>query len=136
MQLPRFQLECSYTLRDALKTLQVTNVFEGGAEINNLGEGGTKLDQVTPPPQRLCAEETSPTAEPRLTFDLLVFVVQVYQTSVLNVDETSAAAGGGATGFSSLPPRLTINRPFVFVVYHEATSSVLSMGRLVDPTRK
>lgn len=47
VQLPRFKMDCSYMLRDALQNLKITNVFEAGAEINNLGVSGVKLDQVT-----------------------------------------------------------------------------------------
>lgn len=47
VQLPRFKMDCSYKLRDALQNLQITNVFVPGAEINNLGVSGVKLDQVT-----------------------------------------------------------------------------------------
>ena len=53
----------------------------------------------------------------------------------MTVDESSdsADAGGGANAFSTPPPRLTVNRPFVFVVYHQATRSVLFMGRVRNP---
>lgn len=54
---------------------------------------------------------------------------------LLNVDETSDGITGDTTGFNSLPPRLTINRPFIFLIYQEATGSVLFMGRVVNPTR-
>lgn len=53
MQLPRFQLDSYYMLRDTLRNLEISKVFESGAEINDLGVGGAKLDQVTsrrPPP--------------------------------------------------------------------------------------
>lgn len=53
MQLPRFQLDSYYMLRDTLRNLEISKVFESGAEINDLGVGGVKLDQVTswrPPP--------------------------------------------------------------------------------------
>lgn len=104
VQLPRFQLDSSYMLRDTLQNLEITKVFESGAEINDLGVGGAKLDQV-------------------------------YQKLLLNVDETSDGITGDTTGFNSLPPRLTINRPFIFLIYQEATGSVLFMGRVVNPTR-
>lgn len=55
MQLPRFQLDSSYMLRDTLQNLEITKVFESGAEINVLGVGGAKLDQVTSRQEkRLC----------------------------------------------------------------------------------
>lgn len=47
MQLPRFQLDRSYELRNALQNLEITKVFESSAEINNLGVEGARLDQVT-----------------------------------------------------------------------------------------
>lgn len=59
----------------------------------------------------------------------------MYQKLLLNVDETSDGITGDTTGFNSLPPRLTINRPFIFLIYQEATGSVLFMGRVVNPTR-
>lgn len=48
VQLPRFLLDRSYTLRDTLQTLDITRVFENGAEIITMGDQGPKLDQVTP----------------------------------------------------------------------------------------
>lgn len=47
MQLPRFLLERTYGLRDALQTLDITKVFEDDAEIINMGDKGPKLAQVT-----------------------------------------------------------------------------------------
>lgn len=47
VQLPRFQLDRSYTLRDALQSLDITKVFQDDAEIINMGTKGPKLEQVT-----------------------------------------------------------------------------------------
>ncbi|XP_073349017.1 serpin peptidase inhibitor, clade A (alpha-1 antiproteinase, antitrypsin), member 10a [Pagrus major] len=108
VQLPRFLLERSYSLRDILQTLNITQVFQDDADIINMG--GAK--------------------GPKLT--------QVYHKSVVSVDESSddITAGGGANIFSTLPPRLTINRPFIFIIYQQTTGSVLFMGRVIDPTKK
>ncbi|KAM3603244.1 uncharacterized protein V6R79_019161 [Siganus canaliculatus] len=107
VQVPRFLLERSYSLRDILQTFDITQVFQDDADIINMG--GAK--------------------GPRLT--------QVYQKSVLRVDETSSdVSGDGVNAFSNPPPRLTINRPFVFIIYHQTTSNVLFMGRVVDPSKK
>lgn len=108
VQLPRFLLERSYSLRDNLQTLDITQVFQDDADIINMG--GSQ--------------------GPKLT--------QVYQKSVLSVDESSddITSGGGVSVFTSPPPRLTINRPFLFIIYHQRTSSMLFMGRVTDPTKK
>lgn len=108
VQLPRFLFECSYSLRDVLQTLDVTQVFQDNADIINMG--GAK--------------------GPKLT--------QVYHKSVVSVDESSddITTGGGVNAFSSLPPRLTINRPFIFIIYQQTTNSVLFIGRVIDPSKK
>ncbi|XP_051265144.1 serpin peptidase inhibitor, clade A (alpha-1 antiproteinase, antitrypsin), member 10a [Dicentrarchus labrax] len=108
VQLPRFLLERSYSLRDVMQTLGVTQVFQDDADIINMGEA----------------------KGPKLT--------QVYQKSVVSIDESvdDVTAGGGVNGFSSLPPRLTINRPFVFIIYQQTIHSVLFMGRVIDPSKK
>ncbi|KAM3849523.1 protein Z-dependent protease inhibitor-like [Diretmus argenteus] len=61
--------------------------------------------------------------------------LKLTQKSVITVDESSSS-GGGDSVFSSLPPRLTVNRPFLFLIYQERSSSVLFLGRVVDPTHK
>ncbi|XP_040920121.1 protein Z-dependent protease inhibitor-like [Toxotes jaculatrix] len=108
VQLPRFQLERSYSLKDALQTLDITQVFEDDADITNMCEAkGLKLTQV-------------------------------YHKTTVSVNEHSddITAGDGDIVFSTLPPRLTINRPFIFIIYHQTTGSLLFMGRVVDPTKK
>lgn len=93
VQLPRFVLEQSSVLKNNLRRLQVTQVFND----NSLS--------------------------------------QVLNAAVLVVDET-AAEGGVASTFKIPPPRLTVNRPFLLVVYHEATGALQMIGRVVDPTQK
>ncbi|XP_029985045.1 protein Z-dependent protease inhibitor-like [Sphaeramia orbicularis] len=61
-------------------------------------------------------------------------LTQVVHKSIINVDETSTTPATDVV-FSSPPPRLTINRPFLFVVYHEATSTLMSIGRVADPKK-
>ncbi|KAJ0051188.1 hypothetical protein NL108_015944 [Boleophthalmus pectinirostris] len=60
---------------------------------------------------------------------------QVLDSVALSVDETSAP-GSVASSFKTPPPRLTVNRPFLLVVYHEATETVQMIGRVMDPTQK
>lgn len=61
-------------------------------------------------------------------------LTQVVHKSVITVDETTTAPVTEVV-FSSPPPRLTINRPFLFVVYQEATSTLMSIGRVADPKK-
>ncbi|XP_061785868.1 protein Z-dependent protease inhibitor [Nerophis lumbriciformis] len=108
VQLPRFLLDNSYSLRDVLQTLGMVQVFQDDADLSNMGAAeGTKLSQV-------------------------------FHKAVLSVNESGGndTPGGRSPVFSTPPPRLTINRPFIFVVYHQTSGGVLLMGRLLDPTKK
>ncbi|KAK2855773.1 hypothetical protein Q5P01_004508 [Channa striata] len=108
VQLPRFILEHLYSLKDVLQILGIRQVFQDDADMTNMGS----------------------TNGPKVT--------QVFHKSVVSVDERSddITAGGGAAMFSTLPPRLTINRPFLFIIYQQTSSSLLLMGRVIDPTLK
>lgn len=47
VQFPRFLLEKSYMMGDFLQTLNVTMVFQDGAEIREMGAKGPRLTQVS-----------------------------------------------------------------------------------------
>jgi len=57
----------------------------------------------------------------------------------ITVDETrtvAAAATGVVAARASMPPpplRIAVDRPFLFVVHHEATGAPLFFGRVTDP---
>ncbi|XP_032364389.1 protein Z-dependent protease inhibitor [Etheostoma spectabile] len=107
VQLPRFLLERSYSLRDVLQTLDITQVFQDDADLSNMaGAGGLKLNQVH------------------------------HKSQVSVAENDDITAGGDAGVFSTLPPRLTVNRPFLFIIYEVASRVVLAMGRVIDPSSK
>ncbi|XP_034018355.1 protein Z-dependent protease inhibitor-like [Thalassophryne amazonica] len=105
VQIPRFLLERSLSLRGIMEAFNITHVFQDDASLINLG--GTKGPRVT----------------------------QVFHKAVITVDEKGNGEGRVSV-IGSPPPRLTINRPFLFLVYQEVGGGVLLMGRVVDPSRK
>jgi serpin B len=62
----------------------------------------------------------------------------VHQATIV-VDErgTEAAAGSGVVvgRKASSSADLTVDRPFLFFIRHEATGAILFQGRVLDPTR-
>ncbi|KAJ8409061.1 hypothetical protein AAFF_G00240820 [Aldrovandia affinis] len=109
VQLPRFSLEQSYSMKKVLPDLGITNLFESTADLSGVSK------------------------EPALKLS------EMLHKAAIDVKETGTmAAANTETQFSMLatPPRLTINRPFLFVIYHEATSMPLFIGRVIDPTKK
>ncbi|XP_056620743.1 serpin peptidase inhibitor, clade A (alpha-1 antiproteinase, antitrypsin), member 10a [Triplophysa dalaica] len=106
VQLPRFSLQQSNSLKMSLASLGIKEVFESGADLSGISSAeGLKLSEVV-------------------------------QKVAFDVDETGGSSGYAFNNFfTTLPPRLTFNRPFIFIVYHEATKCILYIGRVVDPTK-
>lgn len=64
------------------------------------------------------------------------FAPQVYHKSVISVDEaTDDGIQGRDAAFATPPPRLTINRPFIFIIFQQTTGSLLFMGRVTNPLK-
>ncbi|XP_030626507.1 serpin peptidase inhibitor, clade A (alpha-1 antiproteinase, antitrypsin), member 10a [Chanos chanos] len=109
VQLPKFVLEQSYSLKRSLESIGIKGVFESTADLSGVSKSqGLQLAEV------------------------------LHKVSI-EVDERGASGGAvleKSPIMASLPPRLTINRPFLFLVYHEATKALLYMGRVTDPTKK
>ncbi|XP_071767101.1 protein Z-dependent protease inhibitor [Centroberyx gerrardi] len=108
VNMPKFKMVQSYSLHDLLPDLGVASVFSDSANLT------------------------------RLSKDRGLKVSEVLHKAVIEVDETgttaAAATTTGITAFS-LPKTFIINRPFFFFIYHEDTTSLLFMGRMIDPTK-
>ncbi|KAI1897936.1 hypothetical protein AGOR_G00088420 [Albula goreensis] len=106
VQLPRFSLDQTYSLGKVLPTLAISNVLESTADLSGVSkEPGLRLSEVL-------------------------------HKAAIQVKETGNMAGPTGSQFGgSTPPRLSINRPFLFVIYHEATGCPLFAGRVVDPSK-
>ncbi|KAK3517036.1 hypothetical protein QTP70_033130 [Hemibagrus guttatus] len=108
VQIPRFTVEYSLSLMKSLPGLGFTKFEDSSADLSGI----------------------SKTSELKLS--------EALQKVLVEVDEQggSAAPSSSSIFMETLPPRLTFNRPFLFLVYHEATKSLLHMGRVIDPTKK
>ncbi|XP_027028306.2 protein Z-dependent protease inhibitor [Tachysurus fulvidraco] len=109
VSLPKFTMEQSYALHTILPALGIRNVFKDTSNFKGISQ------------------------EPGLK------VSQVLHKAVIEVDEkgttAAAATSVGITPYS-MPESFTVNRPFFFFIYHEATNSLLFMGRVIDPSKK
>uniref|UniRef100_A0A8C4SQP1 Serpin peptidase inhibitor, clade A (alpha-1 antiproteinase, antitrypsin), member 10b n=2 Tax=Erpetoichthys calabaricus TaxID=27687 RepID=A0A8C4SQP1_ERPCA len=107
--LPRFKLEQSYKMHKILPRLGITDMFTELADLSHIADNRH------------------------------LKVSEVIHKSSLEVDErgteAASATATGITGYS-LPPTFKVDRPFLFLIYHEITNCLLFMGRVVDPTEK
>lgn len=117
LTMPTFDLDSRPDLTSALQELGVKAPFQGGSD----------LDPIT----------TDPDATP------LALSAVVHQATV-QVDEKGTVAAAAtadvfvATGarIEPTPVRLTIDRPFLFVISDQATGATLFLGRVADPTKR
>jgi serine protease inhibitor len=110
--LPRFRIEATYPLKEPLQAMGITDAFD---------------------PEKADLSGVAPLTDGRL------FITKALQKAVVEVDEegTKAAAATGVvvsvTAYN--PNRFTLiaNRPFFFVIRHNATGAILFMGIVREP---
>lgn len=103
--IPKFTADAEVDLKDPLSALGITNMFSENADFRHLS------------------------AEP-------LQVAKALQKAkiVVNEDGTKAAAATTAILLArSSPPWITVDRPFLFLIRHNPTGTVLFMGQINEP---
>lgn len=64
-----------------------------------------------------------------------IYIDNVYHKAYIDVNQwgTEAAAATAVVVLASLPPEVRIDRPFMFLLYDQATGAILFMGRVANP---
>ena len=109
LRFPKFGFEFNLPLRERLLGLGMVDAFDGSR---------ADFSGIDGRPQFL-------------------FVQDVLHKGFIAVDEKgteAAAATAVVIGIESLPPTLTVDRPFLFLIRDVPTRSVLFLGRVVDPS--
>jgi serpin B len=107
LYLPKFQLEYERNLSQDLQTLGMPRAFD---EVN------AQFPRMITQPAQL-------------------FISRVQHRAAVTVDEagtTAAAATAVGVGFTSAPPQLNFDRPFVFVIYERIGGTILFMGKVLE----
>jgi serpin B len=105
--LPRFKLEYSIELNDALKALGMEIAFREGADFS----------AMTPSP-------------------LQIDLVQHKTFVEVNEEGTEAAAVTGVAMTRGIPDEMIVDRPFFLVIRDNQTGTILFMGSIVEPEDK
>jgi len=105
--LPRFKLEYSIELNDALKALGMEIAFQEGADFSAMTPSRLRIDLVK------------------------------HKTFVeVNEEGTEAAAVTGVSMTRGIPDEMIVNRPFFLVIRDNQTGTILFMGSIVEPEEK
>jgi len=108
LRMPKFELNSEFSLADTLAQLGMPDAFSGAADFSGM-DGLHDL-----------------------------FIAHVAHKAFVSVDEegTEAAAATGISMALSIPSyvRMTINRPFIFLIRDREAGTILFMGRVLDPT--
>jgi serine protease inhibitor len=110
--LPRFRIEATYPLEEPLQAMGITDAFD---------------------PEKADLSGVAPLTDGRL------FITKALQKAVVEVDEEgtkAAAATGVVVSVTAYNPNrfiLIANRPFFFIIRHNATGAILFMGIVREP---
>lgn len=105
--LPRFKLQYSIELNDALKALGMEIAFTEGADFSAMTPSRLQIDLVQ------------------------------HKTFVeVNEEGTEAAAVTGVSMTRGIPDEMIVNRPFFLVIRDNQTGTILFMGSIVEPEEK
>ncbi|NXY43496.1 AACT protein, partial [Ceuthmochares aereus] len=108
LQLPKISISGSYNVENLLKEMGITEVFSSNADLSGVTCSGN------------------------------LQVSQAIHKALLEVDEAGTEAAGATAVILTrvLHPSVTIkfNRPFLIVISNKATSIMLFMGKIVNPT--
>uniref|UniRef100_A0A673CE96 Thyroxine-binding globulin n=1 Tax=Sphaeramia orbicularis TaxID=375764 RepID=A0A673CE96_9TELE len=107
--IPKFSIKTSYSLKDVLSQMGMTDMFGDKADLSGISEG-----------QKLVVSE-------------------IVHQAALDVDEvgaTAAAATGVQITLMSFRhiPVLKFNRPFMVLITERNTEDILFMGKIINPT--
>lgn len=109
LQLPKFEMEYEITYNDILKAMGMERAFnESMADLSGIADVS---------PENL-------------------YISEVKHKTFVRVDEEgteAAAATSVGVGVTSLPPSMTVNRPFVFLIYERESGTNLFMGKVKKP---
>ncbi|NXJ73749.1 IPSP inhibitor, partial [Trogon melanurus] len=107
LRLPKISISGSYNVKDLFKELGITEVFSSDADLS--GITGSHNLQVS----------------------------EAIHKALLEVDEAGAEAAGATAIMLTRgvrPDIIEFNRPFIILISHKETSTVLFMGKIVNPT--
>lgn len=107
LRMPRFEFESGFRLGSALTGLGMVTAFTEAADFSGM-DGNHEL-----------------------------FIGDVFHSAFVSVDEDGTEAGAStAVSMERSQPRvftITLNRPFIFLIVHNKTRTVLLMGQVMDP---
>ena len=106
VQLPRFNIKCSYNLIDTLSNMGMPSAFAGPDFSGINGAGG------------------------------LFIGTAVHQAYInVNEEGAEAAGATGIGAWRGVPTAFIADHPFIFLIQDKATGTILFMGKVLDPTK-
>nr|XP_034989209.1 serpin I2 isoform X3 [Zootoca vivipara] len=108
ISLPRFKIEQMVDLKEIIQLLNVTEIFNNGCDLSGITDSADV--HVSKAIQKVCFE--------------------VHEDG----SEAASSAGMHLTAIMSLSHKQVVaNRPFLFILRHNSTGSIVFMGKLANP---
>jgi len=105
LTMPKFEFDSEFSLSNTLAAMGMPVAFSGAADFSGM------------------------------TGNRDLFISEVVHKAFVAVDEegTEAAAATGVVMTTSMPPELTLDRPFIFLIRDIDTGAILFVGRVLNP---
>ena len=115
LTMPKFEFESEFGLAETLTQMGMPNAFNEKASDFSGMDGNSCLAKDDP----------------------CLYIKDVVHKTFVSVDEegTEAAAATAAVvaGPTSVPPTVSVDRPFIFLIRDPETGALLFVGRVLDP---
>ncbi|XP_063146347.1 alpha-1-antitrypsin-like [Candoia aspera] len=108
VSIPKLNLSATYSLKDPLGQLGITELFTDHADLSGITEQPLKLSKVT---------------------HKVVLTVDEGGT------EAAAATAGEAVPMS-LPPKIVFNHPFLMFLIEKSVTTIITMAKIINPTQQ
>ena len=108
LRIPKFETKSKLNLTETLKSMGMVEAFQmGNADFTDFGTSWGNL-----------------------------FISRVLHDTYLRIDEKGvegAAVSTVGVGVTSVPPTISFNRPFIYIIRHIETNAIIFIGNLYDP---
>ncbi len=107
--MPKLDFKLHVSLKQALQALGMKAAFQGGADFSGMTTESVQIDDV-----------------------IHESVIKVFEAGTIAAAATAVVIRAGSVNVA--PPKVVLDRPFLFAIWDNPTGTILFVGRVLDPS--